>query len=305
MANRISVVICTWNRADLLDQTLHSLAQVSVPVGLDWELLVVDNRSPDHTSAVLERHTRAGHLPLRPLYEAQQGVAHARNLALAHANGDWLVWTDDDVRFAPGWLNAIKSACAEYPQASAFGGVVAPWFPVAPDPDLLAAFPSLANGFCGTNHGPTARPLTDDEHLFTVNMACRRSAIGAERFNTTLGRIGSKQGGGVDTEFLARIRPAGPVWWIPDMRVEHYVEPQRMTLDYARRFCAEAYHIHDPHADPAPRWAGVPRWLFKQYVTARLAAVGHWWLGQRRQHLVQLLLAWRSAGMIRAYRAVG
>ncbi len=38
-----SVIICTWNRAKLLDPTLDSLAGLRIPDGLDWEVLVVDN----------------------------------------------------------------------------------------------------------------------------------------------------------------------------------------------------------------------------------------------------------------------
>ena len=67
----VTVAICTWNRAALLDKTLERLAEVRVPAGLTWEVVVVDNHSTDGTAAVLARH--AGRLPLVPLTELKQG----------------------------------------------------------------------------------------------------------------------------------------------------------------------------------------------------------------------------------------
>ena len=49
----LSVVVCTWNRADVLRNTLASLAMMTNPQGMKWELLVVDNASTDHTADVI------------------------------------------------------------------------------------------------------------------------------------------------------------------------------------------------------------------------------------------------------------
>ena len=49
-----TVLICTFNRAALLAQTLESLAASRVSSGLKWEVLVVDNNSSDDTAAVVQ-----------------------------------------------------------------------------------------------------------------------------------------------------------------------------------------------------------------------------------------------------------
>src|SRR4051812_1329005 len=98
----VTVAICTWNRAALLDRTLARLRDLRIPPGLSWELLVVDNNCTDETSAVLARHAK--HLPLRALHEPKQGHSHARNRAVAEARGDLLLWTDDDVLAHADWL---------------------------------------------------------------------------------------------------------------------------------------------------------------------------------------------------------
>jgi glycosyltransferase involved in cell wall biosynthesis len=72
----ITIAVCTWNRARLLEQTLHSFTQLQIPTGLAWEVVVINNNSPDGTAAVLESFV--GKLPLRHFLETQQGTASAQ-----------------------------------------------------------------------------------------------------------------------------------------------------------------------------------------------------------------------------------
>src|SRR5262249_21230021 len=117
---RVSVIICTWNRARLLDMTLEHFARLRVPAGVEWELVVVNNNSTDDTDAVLQRHE--GRLPLRRLFEPRPGKSFAANLALAEARSDLILWTDDDVHVDPDWLAEYVAAARAWPDASFFGG---------------------------------------------------------------------------------------------------------------------------------------------------------------------------------------
>jgi len=112
----ISVAICTYNRADLLDQTLTRMHQLVTPEGVDWELLIVDNNCSDHTAEVVAKHLPA--LPIHALSETTQGLSHARNRAIDEASGELLIWTDDDVLIAPDWLSAYAAATSAYPDAA-------------------------------------------------------------------------------------------------------------------------------------------------------------------------------------------
>ena len=103
----LSAVLCTYNRARLLDAALRSLESMRKPSGLSWELLVVDNNSNDHTKAVVEAARRRGSLPCRYVFEPRQGKSHALNTGIAHAKADVLAFTDDDVTFEGGWLGAV------------------------------------------------------------------------------------------------------------------------------------------------------------------------------------------------------
>src|SRR5437899_2703201 len=101
---RVTVVICTWNRARLLDRTLTAMRRLRIPEATQWELLVVNNNCTDDTDEVIEKHLT--HLPIRRLVEPEQGHSNARNRALTVATGDLILWTDDDVEVDPEWLLA-------------------------------------------------------------------------------------------------------------------------------------------------------------------------------------------------------
>src|SRR5947209_1930972 len=127
---KISVAICTWNRAELLDRTLAEMRNLRIPEGVEWELLIVNNNCTDMTDTVIDRYRRQ--LPIRRLFEHAQGLSHGRNHALDAASGDLLIFTDDDVLVDPEWLAAYAAAAQSWPQATYFGGTIHHWFAVAP-----------------------------------------------------------------------------------------------------------------------------------------------------------------------------
>jgi glycosyltransferase involved in cell wall biosynthesis len=272
----ISVAICTWNRCDILQQMLERLCAIPVPARLRWEVLVVNNNCSDRTDAVAGAfHNR---LPLRRLFEAQPGASHARNLALDEARGDYIAWVDDDVLVADDWLIALADAIERRPLVEVFGGPIEPWFPAPPDPVLLAAFPALANGFCGLDYGDEEMPLPDRRPLFTSNMAIARRAIEGLRFNPALGGTAGSGVCGEDVEFLNAIRArGGAVLWVPRMRVKHYVDPARTTLTYLSRFYYDRGRsvVRQRACGDVPRLLGAPRWCWRAMVEhyARYAAL--------------------------------
>jgi glycosyltransferase involved in cell wall biosynthesis len=106
------------------------MRQLRIPANVDWELLVVNNNCTDDTDAVIARHQDA--LPLRRLFEPEQGLSNARNSAVAVAKGDYILWTDDDVLVSSNWLVEYANAFRSWPDAAFFGGPIEPWFSTEP-----------------------------------------------------------------------------------------------------------------------------------------------------------------------------
>src|SRR5262245_9219454 len=110
----LSVLICTYNRSQLLKQTLDTLQRATPPPNCAVEIIVVDNNSSDDTHDVVGRNATTGQFPVRYLFERQQGKGFALNSGLAIARGDVIALTDDDVLPTRDWLVRL---CANFESA--------------------------------------------------------------------------------------------------------------------------------------------------------------------------------------------
>jgi GT2 family glycosyltransferase len=97
---------------------------MSVPPEVAWELIVVDNNSSDATKAVVAEFAQASGLRVRYVFEARQGLAHARNRGVSAARGEILAFTDDDCLVAPNWLAAIVAEFSSDLELAGIGGRV-------------------------------------------------------------------------------------------------------------------------------------------------------------------------------------
>ena len=119
----LSVAICTKDRPDNVARLLRSLLALQQNDSSRFEILVVDNApSDDRTQALVMtmptvRYTR----------EPKAGLDFARNHALHAATGELLAFLDDDVVVDRQWLNGLKEAWVENPDAGAFTGLVLPY----------------------------------------------------------------------------------------------------------------------------------------------------------------------------------
>src|SRR3954464_5738318 len=108
---KFSIVIATYNRAAELTETLASLSRLTTP--LPWEVIVVDNNSPDDTRSVVERAAIAFPVPLTYGVEKEQGRRAGLKRRCALASGCAVVTTDDGVRVERDWLDRIERGLTE------------------------------------------------------------------------------------------------------------------------------------------------------------------------------------------------
>ena len=104
----ISVIICTYNRAESLPKTFQTLAAMDVPPGLSWELIVVNNNSSDSTEAVVAGFQAKAQFPVKYLFQGRQGKSHALNAGIQAAEGEFVAFTDDDCIVHKHWLKSLK-----------------------------------------------------------------------------------------------------------------------------------------------------------------------------------------------------
>jgi hypothetical protein len=97
----VTVVVCTFNRADRVGTTVRA---VLAQEGPSFELVVVDDGSTDTTPEVL---AALADERLRVVRQRNAGLGAARNAGLAAARGAWVVFLDDDDVPDPGWLAGL------------------------------------------------------------------------------------------------------------------------------------------------------------------------------------------------------
>ncbi len=259
----VTVAICTWNRARMLDRVLTHFRTVRIPANVTWELLVVDNNSSDTTNAVARSH--ADYLPMRVVLEATPGISHARNRAVAEATGEYIFWIDDDAFAQPDWIEQGIAALEEFQADIVFGTIKPQWEAGGPPSWYDPKFDPL---FALLDTGGTARRMLDPRTMgFNVNMAVRTHTM------RTLGgyrtAIGSgRMAGGEDTDLFQRTFAAnGIVVYQPTMIVEHFIPRSRCTKSFYRRYMWVGSVNHllllRDEAKQVPTLLGIPRYFVR------------------------------------------
>jgi glycogen(starch) synthase len=113
---RLSVVICTYNRAARLAELLGSLRGQTYP---EFEVIVVNGPSSDNTDAVLANHAGA----VRAGACAECNISASRNVGIAMAAGEIVAFIDDDAVPEPSWLEALVAPYGNIDVAGAGGPV--------------------------------------------------------------------------------------------------------------------------------------------------------------------------------------
>jgi len=230
---RISVVIATYNRADMLAECLEHLARQHFEP--DDEVIVVDNGSNDHTSTVVVDAQRSFPTHLRFLVEPAPGKSNAVAAGLAFANGDVVAFTDDDVDVEPHWIDEIRRVMSD-PGVALAGGPVSPRWETKPPPWLRAtvdAHGRLSAPLGLLNYGSESFPLGPRTAL-GANLIVRTEVL--QKLGGYASHLGKLRGtllSGEDHELCMRVQNAGyrAVYW-PELRVTHWVPSSRMRAGY-------------------------------------------------------------------------
>lgn len=123
--NTLSVIIPTLNRAELLTRTIESIQTQTISRNR-YEVIVVDNNSTDDTQRVLADF--ADRYPnLRFTTEIRPGAAATRNAGLQRADGDIVLFIDDDMEADPELIEGHLNCHQEYADVSGVGTIRTQW----------------------------------------------------------------------------------------------------------------------------------------------------------------------------------
>jgi len=241
---KLTVVVCTHNRAQLLARTLASLNQSVRPAGCRVELLVIANACTDRTAEVLESYrnqpTADSWIPLRWVAEPIAGKSHALNRAVAMVDDGILAFVDDDHRVDENYLAEVCKAGRAYPHAGLLcGRILADWDGREPswvhDTGPYRIYPLPVPNF---QQGDQPKEITTEGPAPGGGNLCVHREVfdRVGTFSTALGPHGHDLGGGEDTDFVYRCLAAGErIQYVPTILQYHYVDPERLRFAYLLR----------------------------------------------------------------------
>lgn len=301
---RLTVVVCTHDRADLLSRTLESLESANRPEE-SVSILVIANHCTDTTHDLLaSRQARPNQgVNFRWLAEPMKGKSHALNLALKAATGDLVAFVDDDQRVGRDFLRATCAAASREPDADIICGRLLPdWDGSEPawihEAEPYRVYPLPVPVF---DMGDQPAWLTADATLPSGgNLVVRRELIGrVGEFATNLGPVGHNLGGAEDSEWLLRALGLGArLLYEPTIVQRHHVDPDRLSLSYllklsyARTSAAVAI-------EPGNGSASAPAWAYRKVVSYGARALTSVSPERRRFYLMRCAAA---LGEINGYK---
>jgi glycosyltransferase involved in cell wall biosynthesis len=312
---KFSVIIATYNRADELVKTLESLRNLECTG--PWEVIIVDNNSPDNTREVVLERVDSFPVPLRYILEKEQGRSAALNAGIRVAKGELLAVTDDDVRVDAHWLlngeQALDRLHCDY-----LGGKALPLW----SGELPEWLPNRGGKHWGViallDYGPEPLEFGEQQVPLGVNMVFRRECF--ERAGLWDNSIGRKAGtllGQEVREWSQRARAAGlRGFYSPDLIVHHVIPQDRLTKKYFRKWfywhgISRAILYQNNQLDmespestaldfsKVPHVAGVPRYLYRTCIKKFLSGGAALLRGDAIAGFEDELWIWFFAGILR------
>lgn len=228
---RLTIAICMFERLSVRE-TLKSLAAMTIPPGVELQIIVVDNNVLSLSRDAVVQHAGRLGLALHYIHAPACNISVARNASLAAADGEWLAFIDDDEEVSSEWfVHAWATACA---------GADVVFGPVRAVYDDRSAPGWMIDGdFHSTGMAP--RDPADKGYCGNVLLRLNTLRRTGLRFDPKLGRIG-----GEDSDYFRRLHRTGARFaFASGAVVRETVPPDRATLGWLcrRRFRTGQIHV--------------------------------------------------------------
>ncbi|MDE5610745.1 MAG: glycosyltransferase [Odoribacter sp.] len=234
MPIEISVIICTYNRDKFIYRTLEHIACNGFPAD-SYEIILIDNNSTDQTATECRRFS--DHFPevnFHYFIETQQGLSFARNRGIQEAQGDILLFLDDDAFMQKDYLHRLSGYLKSYPDAVAFGGKITPLYESGKVPEWMSKW--TYSWVSAINKGTNVCLFEGNSYPIGANMGFRRASIPQEGFNTALGRNKGNLMGGEEKDIFNRMKARNArIYYFPDIEVLHVIPEKRTTREYIKQ----------------------------------------------------------------------
>lgn len=232
----IEVVLCTYNGAARLPQTLAALAAQDFAPDA-WSVLVVDNASTDGTADLVRSIWARHDVALRIVTEMRPGQMYARQRALDETDRECVCFCDDDNWLDPDYLSLSYTLMTMQPRIGALGGRGV----AVCDTPLPAWFELAAHGYAVGPQGSAEADVSRERcFVYGAGMVLRcaawRQLAGSGFVSRLMGRELGRVNSGDDNEMCLGLALLGwRIVYSPRLVFRHSLAPRRLEDDYCRR----------------------------------------------------------------------
>lgn len=230
----VSIIVCCYNSADRLPQTIKHLAGQEGADQINWEVIVVNNNSTDNTASVAlsewKRYDLA--VPFRIVDETSSGLSFARAKGITVALYDFLIFCDDDNWLSANYVNEINRLFTKHSDIDVIGSDSFADYEKKPPDWFLQHTGYFAIGSLGGAEDITNKRGT----VWGAGMAVRRKKMNVleqREFKQILSdRVGKKLCTGGDTELCFALRSSGSkIFYTNSCFIKHYIPENRFNLE--------------------------------------------------------------------------
>ena len=288
---QLTILICTHNRAELLQKALASLNRARRP-SMPVHILVAANACTDDTVTLMQayqaRQAENNWLPLSVIEVSTPGKSYALNEAIPAIESELTAFVDDDHRVDENYLIAIEQAATTWPEAGLYCGRILPdWDGSEPgwvhDEGAYRIYPLPVPRY---DQGDKPDIITAEAGPIPGggNLIVRRRVFElAGKFSTELGPHGHDLGGGEDSEYVLRALTRGVgCQYSPDIVQHHYVDTERLQLGYLLKKSYQrtrsTARIHGGGSVPLYMWRKLAEYCFHSVFSFSWAKRRFFWV---------------------------
>lgn len=233
----ISVIICCYNSALRLPETLQHLSLQITPPELKWEVIVVDNASTDNTAELAEKTWQelSNNNPLTVVKEIKPGLSAAREKGVEIAKYEYLIFCDDDNWLDERYLQESYKILSENKKVGATGGQGI----AISDVEFPEWFEQYKHSFAIGKQAERSSDVSERMYLWGAGLAFKKRLFTRAFFNLPsllTDRKGETLSSGGDSEICLRLLLMGyTLYYSEKLKYKHFIPSQRLTIDYREK----------------------------------------------------------------------
>lgn len=235
----VSIIICCYNSASRLPETLRHLSKQETPDGgLQWEVIVVDNASTDDTKEVAIQEWRKYSLevPLKVVVENAPGLSYARQKGVEVSRYEYLIFCDDDNWLEANYVSLVNKFMQDNPKVGVVGGCGEEVCEIDPP----AWFEDLKGAYAIGKQALYTSDVFERGYVYGAGSAIKKTALNELtnlKFSSLLSdRKGNVLSSGGDGELCFAIQLRGyKVFYFDELRFKHFIPKEKLTDEYITR----------------------------------------------------------------------